>query len=82
MKYATIALIGMVLLTGCSSRPFSYASPEYEALTLPDVVEYTPTQQKMAAKEMQSYCPNMPIVCGLFLPDYLVMRDQVRAARD
>ncbi len=61
----------MFLLTGCGVVRFSSAN-------LPDVVEYTPQQQLKALREHES--GQCSALVGM-AKDYLVMRDQTRAAK-
>ena len=62
------------VLTNCSGVSFN-------AGILPDVQEYSKAQQKQAAAELRKYGALMPIVGGLMIPDYGVMRKQVRATK-
>lgn len=76
MKSAIIALIGLALLSACAPT-LSNVDPNIDRLTAPNVVAYTAAQQDEAAKELDSYCDNIPIVCDM-MDDYGVMRDQSR----
>jgi hypothetical protein len=67
-----------LLLAGCAT-PVSSPLEKADRLTVPDVKEYTPTQQKKAADEMDKHCGAVPILCE-FVNDYGRMRDQARAA--
>ncbi len=67
MSYAITALIGLLLLSGCSTGLSSVQ---------PDVVRYTDAVQAQAANEIQ--VGSCPILGDVMMPDYLVMRDQAR----
>jgi len=72
MKYAITALIPLFLLTSCATASF-------DALYLPDVVEYTKEQQTKAADEIETN--NIPTIIEM-MKDYHIMRQQTKAARD
>lgn len=78
MKYGIIALIVAVLLNGCEGAPSNVAA-QSKRLVLPDVVEYPITVQTKAADEMDA--GSCTVLSDVFMPDYLVMRDQTRAAQ-
>lgn len=61
----------LFFLSGC-------AQAKYNDLALPDVVEYTKEQQKKAAIELENN--DVPMVKEM-VKDYVVMRDQTRAAQ-
>lgn len=63
-----------VSLTGCSQG----VSDKADKLASPDIINYTPTQEKLAATEMLGgSCPML----NEFIIDYGVMRDQTRILR-
>lgn len=77
MKSGITALTVLALLTACAG-----GNSNPHGLMLPDVPEYSKSVQQKAAGEMTQSCGLMPTVCDVFMPDYKVMRDQVRGARE
>lgn len=75
MKYVINVLILAVFLTGCAKQ---HSKPT--ALILPDIVYYPPALQLQAADEIDT--GRCPILSGFFMPDYSVMRDQTRVAKN
>lgn len=74
MRYATIALMMTLCLSGCGPE----VSKKSKILVLPDIVVYPAALQKQAAHEIEGRaCP----VLVEFGKDYSVMRDQTRAAQ-
>ena len=83
MKYATLLLMVMLLIAGCSAR-HSDPGEDLNRMTVPDVVGYTAQEQAQAYDERQKICkpkdnPLAPMICRM-TDDYGRMRDQARAA--
>jgi hypothetical protein len=68
MKFGIIGLMALVLLSGCAQE-VSRAKP--------DIVNYTQKVMDKAADEIDG--GSCPVLGDTFMPDYQVMRDQVRA---
>ena len=68
MRYAIIVLLSAVLLTGCETI-------RSDALTAPDVINYTQEVLDKAALEMES---GVAPTLNEMIVDYGVMRDQSR----
>lgn len=76
MKFATTALTGLLWLTACSATTAS--SPPSATLVLPDVASYSAAEQDAAAAEIVAGA--CPVLSGVFMPDYMVMRRQTRCS--
>ena len=77
MKFAIIALMLIVPLSGCASPPHGSAGSEYDKAIVPDVIVYPQTVLDKTIVELQSNsCPAMTEL----VIDYGVMRDQARVA--
>ena len=70
---AISGLIGTLLLSGCETAPSNVT------LVRPGVPEYSAKVQDAAIMEMQTGA--CPILSDVMMPDYLRMRDQVRAIK-
>lgn len=78
MKSATLLLTTLLLIAGCSTAPSS-PGEKVDRLIVPDVVGYTPAEQKQAYEERRKHCSDVPMLCRM-INDYGRMRDQARAA--
>lgn len=79
MKFVTIALTVMLLLSACGTEP-SKEIRTSQKLILPDVPQYTKEIQSKAAAEIEG--GSCPILGDVLMPDYSVMRDQTRYAKE
>lgn len=79
MKFAITALLMTLPLTACLGDR-SKAQPPPVVSILPDVVAYQDAELDAGAREIRSGA--CPALSKVFMPDYLVMRDQTRASRD
>lgn len=73
MKFAIIVLMSTFWLNACARV---VSSP---SLTAPDVVSYSRVVQNQAADEISA--GRCPIIGGVMMPDYSVMRDQSRVLK-
>lgn len=68
MRFAITGLIALAFLVGCAAEP---------SRALPDLVIYSQSIMDKAADEIDG--GTCPVLIDVMMPDYLVMRDQVRA---